>query len=56
MGELVDKVKGNVNEAIGKAKQHSDNPDTKAEGAAQEVKGKGQQMAGKVKGALGDDI
>ncbi|MDQ2892041.1 MAG: CsbD family protein [Pseudomonadota bacterium] len=56
MGELTDKVKGNVNEAIGKAKQHSDNPDTQAEGAGQETKGKAQQVAGKVKGALGDDI
>ncbi len=69
MGELVDKVKGNVNEAIGKAKQAvADNsrPDTpaeadrnadlKADGMAQEAKGKTQQFAGKVKGALGDDI
>lgn len=56
MGELVDKIKGNVNEAIGKAKQHSDNPETKADGAAQEAKGKAQQLGGKVKGALGDDI
>ena len=67
MGELVDKVKGNVNEAIGKAKQaiagDSNDPnhtqkdeDLKAEGAAQELKGKAQQVAGKVKGALGDDI
>ncbi|MFT6570662.1 MAG: hypothetical protein ACJAWY_002383 [Sphingomonas echinoides] len=56
MGELIDKIKGNVNEAIGKAKQHSDNPDTQAEGAAQELKGKAQQTAGKIKGALGDDI
>ena len=56
MGELIDKVKGNVNEAIGKGKQESGNPDTRAEGARQEGKGKGQQIAGKVKGALGDDI
>lgn len=56
MGELIDKVKGNVNEAIGKAKQQSANPATRDEGAAQELKGKGQQVAGKVKGALGDDI
>ncbi len=56
MGELTDKIKGNVNEAIGKAKQQSNNPDTRAEGAAQELKGKGQQLKGKVKGALGDDI
>ena len=69
MGELTDKIKGNVNEAVGKAKQavaDHDRPDTaaeadrnadlKAEGAGQELKGKGQQFAGKVKGALGDDI
>lgn len=56
MGELTDKIKGNVNEAIGKLKQHSSDADTRAEGAAQELKGKGQQFAGKVKGALGDDI
>jgi uncharacterized protein YjbJ (UPF0337 family) len=56
MGELVDKIKGNLNEAAGKIKQESDNPDTRDEGTAQELKGKGQQFAGKVKGALGDDI
>jgi uncharacterized protein YjbJ (UPF0337 family) len=56
MGELVDKIKGNVNEAVGKVKQQSDNPDTRDEGAGQEVKGKAQQTIGKIKGALGDDI
>jgi uncharacterized protein YjbJ (UPF0337 family) len=56
MGELTDKIKGNVNEAIGKVKQESNNPATRDEGAGQEMKGKGQQFAGKVKGALGDDI
>jgi uncharacterized protein YjbJ (UPF0337 family) len=56
MGELVDKVKGNVNEAIGKAKQQSDNPATRDEGAGQELKGKAQQAKGAIKGALGDDI
>jgi uncharacterized protein YjbJ (UPF0337 family) len=56
MGELVDKVKGNLNEAVGKVKQQSDDPDTRDEGAGQEVKGKAQQFVGKVKGALGDDI
>ena len=62
MGELVDKIKGNANEAIGKAKQaaagdgaHRDDS-LAAEGAAQEGKGKGQQFVGKVKGVLGDDI
>ena len=67
MGELIDKVKGNLNEAVGKAKQAiaGDPNDPKrtrrddelaAEGAGQELKGKGQQFVGKVKGALGDDI
>ncbi|UUL81235.1 CsbD family protein [Sphingomonas sp. S1-29] len=56
MGEFVDKVKGNTNEAIGEVKQQSSNPETRAEGEAQEAKGKLQQTAGKVKGALGDDI
>ena len=60
MGELTDKIKGNVNEAIGKVKQvigeHTDDAKLQGEGAAQEVKGKAQQTIGKVKGALGDDI
>ena len=56
MGELGDKIKGNLDEMAGKMKQQSDNPDTKDEGAAQEMKGKGEQFMGKVKGALGDDI
>jgi len=56
MGELGDKIKGNLNELAGKAKQHSDDPATREEGKDQELKGKGQQFIGKVKGALGDDI
>lgn len=56
MGELTDKIKGNANEAIGKAKQHSGDSETQAKGAAQETKGKAEQFAGKVKGAVGDDI
>ncbi len=59
MGEFVDKVKGNVNEAIGKAKQGlagDDNHELKAEGAAQEAKGETQKAAGSVKGALGDNV
>jgi len=56
MGELIDKVKGNVNEAIGKVKQQSDDPAKRDEGAGQAAKGKVQQFVGKVKGALGDDI
>ena len=67
MGELTDKIKGNVDELVGKAKQafagDADDPNRThaddqlaAEGAGQELKGKGEQFAGKVKGALGDDI
>ncbi len=56
MGKLTDNIKGNVNEAIGKAKQQSNDPETKADGAKQELKGKAQQVKGDVKGALGDDI
>lgn len=56
MGELTDKIKGNVNEAIGKAKQQSDDPDTRSEGAGQEVKGKFEQVKGAVKGALGNKV
>ena len=54
MGEFTDKVKGNVNEAVGQAKQHSDDPETRDEGAGQEVKGKAQQLEGAVKGAIND--
>ena len=54
MGELKSKVEGNVNEAIGKAKQQSTDPETRADGKGQEVKGKAQQAKGEVQGALGD--
>lgn len=56
MGELADKIKGNVNEAIGKAKQHSGDPATRDEGAAQELKGDVQQVKGAIKGALGNKV
>lgn len=56
MGELTDKIKGNANEAIGKAKQQSNDEYTRDEGRQQEAEGKVEQFKGKVKGALGDDI
>ena len=56
MGEFIDKVKGETNEAIGNLKQKSTNPDTVVEGKAQENKGELQEKTGTVKGALGDDI
>ena len=52
MGELKDRIKGNVNEAVGRAKQQSDDPDTRDEGTGQELKGRGQQLKGAVKGAI----
>lgn len=56
MGELTDKIKGNIKEAIGGVKQQSNDPDVRAEGTADKAEGKGDQFKGKVKGALGDDI
>jgi len=56
MGEMTDKIKGNANEAAGKIKQKSNDPETRAEGHGQEAKGKGQQAKGEVKGAMGDDV
>lgn len=56
MGELIDKAKGNANEAVGELKQESDNPETRREGEKQELKGKGQQFEGEAKGAMGNDI
>ena len=56
MGEFTDKLKGNINEAVGKAKQQSNDPETRDEGAKQELKGDAQQIKGAVKGALGNKI
>jgi len=58
MGELVDKAKGVANSLAGKAKQavadQTNDPELKAEGAAQDAKGAAQNFKGEVKGALGD--
>lgn len=56
MGKLTETIKGATNEVIGKAKQQSTDPETKAEGLKQELKGKAQQMKGEVEGAMGDKI
>ena len=56
MGELTDKIKGNLNEAAGKVKQKSGDPETRDEGAAQELKGDVQQVKGAVKGAIGNKV
>lgn len=54
MGEFTDKIKGAVNNAVGNAKQESDNPETRAEGERQELKGDVQETKGKIKGAIND--
>ena len=56
MGELTDKAKSAGNEAMGKVKQQSGNPETRAEGRDQETKGEFQDKKGDVEGALGNDI
>jgi uncharacterized protein YjbJ (UPF0337 family) len=52
MGEFTDKLKGNANQAIGGLKQDSADPDVRAEGDAQKIKGGGQELKGKVKGVI----
>ncbi|HEX8193195.1 MAG TPA: CsbD family protein [Allosphingosinicella sp.] len=52
MGEMTDKLKGNVNKAVGAAKQGSPDPAVRSEGAAQESKGHGQELKGAVKGVI----
>jgi uncharacterized protein YjbJ (UPF0337 family) len=54
MGEFTDKIKGNANQAIGDMKQQSADPDVRDEGAAQELKGTGQDLKGKLKGIIND--
>lgn len=56
MGELTDKAKGIGNEIAGNVKQASNDPETRAEGVAQEKKGEAQNVKGSVKGALGDKV
>ncbi|HIZ49544.1 MAG TPA: CsbD family protein [Candidatus Pseudomonas excrementavium] len=51
-----DKVKGKVNEVVGKGKQASNKPSTRAEGRMQERKGEAQQVKGRAKSALKDQI
>jgi uncharacterized protein YjbJ (UPF0337 family) len=60
MDELNDKAKGLGNEIIGNIKQAagkvSGNDHLQAEGMAQERKGEGQNLKGKIKGAFGDKV
>ena len=52
MGEFTDKLKGNVNQAVGDMKKGSADPDVRDEGRAQETKGDVQELKGKVKGVI----
>lgn len=56
MGELKDKSKGLANEVAGNTKQMSTDPDTRAEGKAQERKGEAQNLKGEIKGDLGNKV
>ena len=60
MGSTTDKIKGNANEAIGKAKQGIGEATgferLKGEGVVQEVKGKGQHAMGDAKDAAKEAI
>lgn len=60
MGELNDKAKGLGNEIVGNIKQAagkiSGNAQLQAEGIAQERKGEGQNLKGKMKGVIGDKV
>ena len=56
MTSTTDKVKGKMNEVVGKGKQASNKPSTCAEGRMQERKGEAQQVKGRAKGALKDQI
>jgi uncharacterized protein YjbJ (UPF0337 family) len=56
MGEFTDKAKGTAKEVMGEIKQHSRDPETRADGKADKVEGKIDKAKGSVKGALGDKI
>jgi uncharacterized protein YjbJ (UPF0337 family) len=52
MGEMTDKLKGNLNKAVGAAKESSPDPAVRQEGAAQKSKGHGQELKGALKGVI----
>ena len=60
MGSTTDKIKGNANEAIGKAKQGigeaTGSDRLQGEGVIQELKGKGQKAVGDAKDATKDAV
>ncbi len=52
MGEFTDKLKGGANQVAGDLKQGSADPAVREEGRAQESKGEGQELKGKIKGVI----
>lgn len=56
MGKLTENIKGTTNEVIGKVKQQSNDPETRADGMKQELKGKAQKVKGDIQGAMGNDV
>jgi uncharacterized protein YjbJ (UPF0337 family) len=52
MGEFTDKMKSNANTVAGKMKQDSVDPAIRDEGKAQQSKGEGQELKGKIKGMI----
>jgi uncharacterized protein YjbJ (UPF0337 family) len=60
MGATTDKIKGAANEGVGKAKQNigeaTGSDRLEGEGAAQNLKGKGQQALGDAKQATKDTV
>lgn len=60
MGEFIDKTKAAGNKLLGKAKvelgQATESPELIAKGAAQQIKGKAQEISGAIKGATGNKI
>jgi uncharacterized protein YjbJ (UPF0337 family) len=52
MGEFTDKLKGAGNQVAGDLKKGSADPAVRDEGRAQETKGEGQELKGKVKGVI----
>ncbi|MBV8687362.1 MAG: CsbD family protein [Alphaproteobacteria bacterium] len=54
MGEFTDRLKGAANQMAGDIKQESRDPEVRDEGDAQKLKGKGQELKGKVKGVIND--
>ena len=60
MGEMKEDIKGNTNEAVGKAKEMAgdsmNDSSLESEGRMQQDKGELQERQGDVEGAVGNDV